>query len=152
MKRSYTDEHARAGIDAPLPEIETWPNQYPGYEIEIAIPEFTSVCPKTGLPDFGKLTLTYVPEKKCLELKSLKMYVYAYRNRGIFYENVVNRFLRDVVTAAAPAWARVVGEFTPRGGLQSRVTAVWSKKGGYGAEPPWAGSAASKRRAAASEI
>ncbi len=78
---------------APLPEIETWPNQYPGYEIEIVLPEFTSVCPKTGLPDHGELTLRYVPDKLCLELKSLKMYMLAYRNLGIFQENVVNRFL-----------------------------------------------------------
>jgi 7-cyano-7-deazaguanine reductase len=128
MKRGYTDEHARAGIDAPLPEIETWPNQYPGYEIEIAIPEFTSVCPKTGLPDFGKLTLRYVPDKLCLELKSLKIYVLAYRNLGIFYENVVNRFLNDIVKATKPVSASVTGEFTPRGGLNSKVTASWSKK------------------------
>jgi 7-cyano-7-deazaguanine reductase len=128
MKRSYTDEHAAAGIDAPLPEIETWPNQFPGYEIEIVVPEFTSVCPKTGLPDFGRLTLRYTPDKLCLELKSLKMYVLAYRNLGIFYENVVNRFLRDVVKTTKPVSATVIGEFTPRGGLQSRVTATWSKR------------------------
>jgi 7-cyano-7-deazaguanine reductase len=128
MKRSYTDEHARAGTRAALPEIETWPNQYPGYKIEIEIAEFTSVCPKTGLPDFGKLTLAYVPHKKCLELKSLKMYALAYRNLGIFYENVVNRFLRDVVEAADPVSATVTGEFTRRGGLQSRVTATWTRK------------------------
>ena len=131
MKRAYTDEHAAAGIDAALPEIETWPNQFPGYEIEIAIPEFTSVCPKTGLPDFGKLTLRYVPDKKCLELKSLKMYLLAYRNLGIFYENVVNRFLRDVVASARPISATVVGEFTPRGGLESKITASWSKPRGH---------------------
>ena len=130
MKRSYTEEHARAGIDAQLPEIETWPNQYPNYEIEIVIPEFTSVCPKTGLPDFGKLTLRYTPGKLCLELKSLKMYVLAYRNVGIFYENVVNRFLRDVVDAAKPVAATVIGEFSPRGGLHSKITATWSKKRG----------------------
>lgn len=130
MKRSYTDEHASAGIAAPLPEIETWPNQYPGYEIEIVIPEFTSVCPKTGLPDFGKLTLRYTPDKLCLELKSLKLYTLAYRNLGIFYENVVNRFLADVVKAVKPVSATVTGEFTPRGGLHSKVTANWSKKRG----------------------
>jgi len=130
MKRAYTDEHAVAGIDAALPEIETWPNQFPDYEIEIAVPEFTSVCPKTGLPDFGKLTLRYVPDKKCLELKSLKMYLLAYRNLGIFYENVVNRFLRDVVAAARPVSATVTGEFTPRGGLHSKITATWIKPGG----------------------
>jgi 7-cyano-7-deazaguanine reductase len=125
LKRAYTDEHAEAGIDAPLPEIETWPNQFPGYEIEISIPEFTSVCPKTGLPDFGQLTLHYVPDKLCLELKSFKMYTLAYRNLGIFYENVVNRFLRDVVKAAKPVSASVTGEFTPRGGLHSRITATY---------------------------
>src|SRR5437867_1224752 len=78
MKKAYTDEHARAGVDAKLPEIETWPNQYPDYEIEIDTPEFTSVCPKTGLPDFGKILLRYVPDKSCLELKSYKMYLLAY--------------------------------------------------------------------------
>ena len=130
MKRAYTDEHAQAGIDAPLPGIETWPNQFPGYEIEIVIPEFTSVCPKTGLPDFGRLTLHYVPDKLCLELKSLKMYLVAYRSLGIFYENVVNRFLRDVVAATNPVSATVVGEFTPRGGLHSKVTATWTRKRG----------------------
>ncbi len=131
MKRSYTDKHASAGIDAALPEIETWPNQFPNYEIEIAIPEFTSVCPKTGLPDFGRLTLRYVPGKQCLELKSLKLYLLAYRNLGIFYENVVNRFLRDVVAAVKPVSASVSGEFTPRGGLESKITASWSKQRGY---------------------
>ena len=109
MKRDYTDEHAVSGIDAPLPEIETWPNQFPGYEIEISIPEFTSVCPKTGLPDFGQLTLRYVPDQLCLELKSLKMYTLEYRNLGIFYENVVNRVLRDVVAACKPLSASIVG-------------------------------------------
>jgi 7-cyano-7-deazaguanine reductase len=130
MKRQYTDEHARSGVDAKLPEIETWPNQYPGYEIEIVIPEFTSICPKTGLPDFGKLILRYVPDKLCLELKSLKMYELEYRNLGIFYENVVNKFLRDIVKACRPVSATMIGEFTPRGGIQSRITASWSKKRG----------------------
>ncbi|MDE3179317.1 MAG: NADPH-dependent 7-cyano-7-deazaguanine reductase QueF [Acidobacteriota bacterium] len=129
MKRSYSDEHARAGVKAVLPEIETWPNQYPGYEIVIEIPEFTSVCPKTGLPDFGKITLIYTPRKKCLELKSLKMYSLAYRDLGIFNENVVNRFLRDVVAAADPVAAKVIGEFTPRGGIQCKVTAAWTREG-----------------------
>jgi 7-cyano-7-deazaguanine reductase len=129
-RKQYTDEHAVSGVNTKLPEIETWPNQYPGYEIEIVIPEFTSVCPKTGLPDFGKITLTYVPDKLCLELKSLKMYELEYRNLGIFYENVVNKFLRDVVRACQPVSATVTGEFTPRGGIQSRITASWSKKRG----------------------
>src|SRR5262245_60889240 len=127
MKRQYTDEHAQAGVNAPLPEIETWPNQYPDYEIEIVIPEFTSVCPKTGLPDFGKLVLRYVPDKECLELKSYKMYLLAYRNLGIFQEHVVNRVLRDVVKAAKPKVATVIGDFAPRGGLGTIVTATWSR-------------------------
>lgn len=132
MKREYTDEQAQAGIDASLPEIETWPNSYPGYEIEIAIPEFTSMCPKTGLPDFGKLTLSYVPAERAVELKSLKMYMLSYRNLGIFYENAVNRFLRDIVKACDPVRASLVGEFTPRGGIVSKITARYSRDGGYG--------------------
>jgi 7-cyano-7-deazaguanine reductase len=127
MKKAYTEEHAAAGIDAPLPEIETWANQFPNYEIEIAIPEFTSVCPKTGLPDFGTITVRYIPNKLCLELKSFKEYTLAYRNLGIFYENVVNRFLRDIVATVKPVSIEVMGEFTPRGGLQSTITASWSK-------------------------
>ena len=130
MKRTYTDEHASAGVRAPLPEIETWPNQYRDYEIEIVMPEFTSVCPKTGLPDFGKIVLRYVPDKKCLELKAYKMYLLAYRSLGIFQENVVNRVLRDVVKAANPKTATVVGDFAPRGGLGTIVTATWSRKNG----------------------
>ena len=127
MKSRYTDQHAEAGVDAELPEIETWPNQYrTGYEIEIEMPEFTSVCPKTGLPDHGTLTLRYVPDKRCLELKSLKLYTLAYRNLGIFQENVVNRMLADVVKAARPVTATLVGDFMPRGGVHSRITATWS--------------------------
>lgn len=127
MKRAYTDEHAAAGTRAPLPEIETWPNQYRDYEIEIVMPEFTSVCPKTGLPDFGRLSLRYVPDRSCLELKSYKMYLLAYRDLGIFQENVVNRVLEDVVRAANPVRATVTGDFTPRGGLSTVVTAAWNR-------------------------
>lgn len=128
--QAYTEEHAQAGVNAPLPEIETWPNQFPGYEIEFVMPEFTSVCPRTGLPDHGRVTLRYVPDKLCLELKSLKMYLLAYRNLGIFQENIVNRFLKDVVSTVKPVSATVVGEFTPRGGIHSRITATWSRKRG----------------------
>ena len=124
---SYTPDHAASGIDAPLPEIETWPNQFPNYEIEISVPEFTSVCPKTGLPDFGTITIRYVPDELCLELKSLKMYTLAYRDLGIFYENAVNRMLRDIVAAIHPAWCVVRGEFTPRGGLSTIVEARWPR-------------------------
>jgi len=130
MKRSpaYTDEHAHAGVDAALPDIETWPNQFGPHEIEIVMPEFTSVCPKTGLPDHGTLRLVYTPLKRCLELKSLKMYTLAYRNLGIFQENVVNRLLADVVKAADPVEAAVIGEFAPRGGISTRVTATYRRK------------------------
>jgi 7-cyano-7-deazaguanine reductase len=126
--RQYTDEHAEAGLDAPLPDIETWPNQYGEYEIEIVMPEFTSVCPKTGLPDSGTLTLTYTPYRRCLELKSLKMYTLEYRNLGIFQENVVNRVLADVVKAADPVEATVLGDFAARGGISTRVTATYRRK------------------------
>ena len=121
----YTAEHARSGIDAKLPKIETWPNHFLGYDITIRFPEYTSVCPKTGLPDYGTITLQYQPNKLCLELKSLKMYLLAYRDLGIFHENAVNRMLRDFVAAVRPVWFRVSGEFTPRGGLFTSVEAHW---------------------------
>jgi 7-cyano-7-deazaguanine reductase len=126
--KQYTDEHAHAGVEAELPEIETWPNQYQDYEIEIVMPEFTSVCPKTGLPDHGALTLTYVPDKLCLELKSLKMYTLAYRNLGIFQENVINRMLEDVVRATSPVEARVFGDWAARGGISTRIAARYKRK------------------------
>src|SRR5579872_897979 len=128
MKRQYTDQHASAGVDAPLPEIEVWPNQYEsGYEIEIEMPEFTSICPKTGLPDHGVLILRYIPNKLCLELKSLKMYTLAYRNLGIFQENAVNRMLADIVKYAQPAAATLIGDFMPRGGVHTKITARYSR-------------------------
>ena len=123
----YTAKHAKAGLDTRLPEIETWPSQFPSYSIQIEIPEFTSVCPKTGLPDFGKLTLQYVPDKLCLELKSFKFYILAYRNLGIFYENAVNRILADVVRTVRPLSATLVGEFTPRGGLRTTITGTFGR-------------------------
>ncbi len=119
----YNEQHATSGITAPLPDIETFPNQYKGYEITIEIPEYTAICPKTGLPDFGTITLHYMPDKACLELKSLKMYIHAYRDLGIFYENSVNRILQDAVAACRPVWARVTGTFTARGGLSSKIEA-----------------------------
>jgi 7-cyano-7-deazaguanine reductase len=124
---SYTDAHSRAGIDAKLPKLETWPNHFPGYEITTRYPEYTSVCPKTGLPDFGTITIYYEPNRACLELKALKLYLLAYRDLGIFYENAVNRMLRDIVAAARPKWCRVTGEFTPRGGLTTTVEARWPR-------------------------
>lgn len=124
----YTDQHASAGIKTKLPALETWPNQFPGYDITIRFPEYTSVCPKTGLPDHGTLTITYRPRRRCIELKSLKLYLLAYRNLGIFYENAVNRILQDVVDAAKPVWCTVHGDFTPRGGLTTSVEARWPRK------------------------
>lgn len=126
----YTAAHARAGINAKLPKLETWPNHFAGYEITIRFPEYTSVCPKTGLPDYGSITIQYQPNKLCLELKALKLYLLAYRNLGIFYENAVNRMLRDVVAAVRPVWCRVSGDFTPRGGLTTTVEAHWSRRQG----------------------
>jgi 7-cyano-7-deazaguanine reductase len=126
---SYTEAHSRAGIDARLPKLETWPNHFPGYEITTRYPEYTSMCPKTGLPDFGTITIHYQPNRACLELKALKIYLLAYRNLGIFYENAVNRILRDIVEAARPKWCQVTGEFTPRGGLTTTVEARWPRGG-----------------------
>lgn len=123
----YTDEHAAAGLDAQLPALEVFPNQFPDYVIEIDHPEFTSICPKTGLPDFGTLTIEYEPDSSCLELKSLKLYLNGYRNVGIFQENIVNRVLRDIVDAADPVWCEVCGEFTARGGLSTTVTAGYQR-------------------------
>src|SRR5262249_5232352 len=125
--RRYAPEHAAAGLAAKFPEIETWPNQFPGYEIVVDDPEFTSVCPKTGLPDFGSLSIRYVPDKDCLELKSLKEYLQSYRNLGIFQENVVNQVLEDVVKWARPVWAEVRGEFRPRGGISTTIVAKWPR-------------------------
>jgi len=125
-KPRYTSEHAASGTRAPLPPLETWPNQYGReYEIAISVPEFTSICPKTGLPDFATLTVTYVPRERCVELKSLKEYLLAFRSLGIFNENVVNRVLDDLVAAVRPRRMTVRGVFTPRGGIQTTVEAGW---------------------------
>jgi 7-cyano-7-deazaguanine reductase len=107
-------------------QLETFPNPSPGrdYSIEIVCPEFTSLCPKTGQPDFGSITYTYTPGATCVELKSLKLYLQRYRNQGAFYETVVNRLLDDFVAACQPKWCRVVGAFTPRGGITTTVTCV----------------------------
>ena len=114
-----------SSADAPRAEqLETFSNQYPGrtYTIEIVCPEFTSLCPKTGQPDFGTITFTYTPGDRCVELKSLKLYLQRYRNEGTFYEHVVNRLLDDFVAACQPRRCRVVGAFTPRGGITTTVT------------------------------
>jgi len=104
--------------------LETFPNQYPkrDYTIEIVCPEFTSVCPKTGQPDFGTLTITYTPDAKCVELKSLKLYLQQFRNEGIYYETATNRILDDLVAVIQPRRMKLVAAFTPRGGITTSVT------------------------------
>jgi 7-cyano-7-deazaguanine reductase len=108
--------------------LETFPNPRPerDYEIAINCPEFTSVCPKTGLPDFGEIRITYVPDARCVELKSLKYYMIEFRNRGIFYENVTNQILDDLVAALQPRRMTVVGDFSVRGGIKTVVTATYA--------------------------
>ena len=105
--------------------LETFPNPRPEreYEIQIRCPEFTSVCPKTGLPDFGEIRITYVPDRACIELKSLKYYLNDYRNQGIFYEAVTNKILDDLVAACAPRRMTITGAFTARGGITTTVVA-----------------------------
>ena len=126
--KEYTDKHACSGIDTPLPKIECFKNQFKKYAITISIPEYTSICPKSGLPDFGTITIRYIPDKWCVELKSLKTYILAYRNLGIFYENAVNRILRDFVRASKPIQAAVTGEFNVRGGMKSVIEARYNSK------------------------
>ena len=108
--------------------LETFPNQFPDrdYEIEITCPEFTAVCPKTGQPDFGSIVIRYVPDQVCVELKALKLYLFAYRDKGIFYEHSVNTILDDLVSACKPRRMMVVGHFNPRGGITSKITARYS--------------------------
>jgi len=124
----YNAQHAKSGLSIKLPLIETFPNMYQGYTIRIEIPEYTAVCPKTGLPDFGTIVLEYEPVKDVLELKSLKSYILAYRNIGIFYENAVNRMLADFTRAARPRWCKVTGDFNTRGGMHSTITAEFGRK------------------------
>ncbi len=123
----YTDDHALAGLDVDLPALDVFPNQFPAYVIEIDHPEFTSICPKTALPDFGTLTIEYEPDASCLELKALKLYLNGYRDLGIFQENIVNRVLRDIIDAADPVWCEVSGVFAARGGLSTTVTAGYQR-------------------------
>lgn len=109
-------------------QLEIFPNQYAGrdYTIEIVYPEFTSLCPKTGQPDFGTITFTYTPAASCVELKSLKLYLQRYRNAGVFYEHVVNQILDHFVQACQPTRCQVAGRFTPRGGITTVVTCDYS--------------------------
>lgn len=121
--------------------LETFPNRFPDreYDIEITCPEFTAVCPKTGQPDFGTIVIHYVPAELCIELKSLKIYLGEYRNRGIFYENSINVILDDLVAACRPRRMSVVGHFNPRGGITSRITARYVATTGTDRTGPPAG-------------
>lgn len=120
MEYDGIQEHIR---DLRLPEIETWENKYPDrdYWIRIEIPEFTCICPKTGLPDFATLTLEYIPDRRCVELKALKLYINSYRNIGIFHEHAVNKILDDFVHAVGPRRAEFTGVFNARGGIATTV-------------------------------
>ncbi len=111
------------------PNVGVWKNQYPDreYVIIIDIPEFTCLCPKTGLPDFADIIVRYIPDQLCIELKSLKYYEIFYRNVGIFHENVVNKFLDDLVRACKPRWMEIAGEFNARGGIKTSVRAEYKK-------------------------
>jgi 7-cyano-7-deazaguanine reductase len=119
----YTEKHARAGLKEKLPRLDVIANQFKGYKISVIIPEYSSLCPRTGMPDVGTITIEYEPDAYFVELKSLKYYILGYRNLGIFYENAVNRILRDFVKAVKPRWVRVRGEFRPRGGINTVVEA-----------------------------
>ena len=122
---AHGSESAASAVAAERPAIETFPNPSPerDYEIAIRCPEFTSVCPKTGLPDFGEIRITYVPDDRCIELKALKLYMVGFRSQGIFYEAVTNRILDDLVAACRPRRMTVVGDFSVRGGISTQVTA-----------------------------
>ena len=110
--------------------LETFPNQYPGreYQVSIECPEFTSLCPKTGQPDFGTIRIRYVPDRRIIELKSLKFYLFSFRNQGIFYESVINKILDDLVSASQPIRCEVIGDFTVRGGITTSVRAVYERE------------------------
>lgn len=112
------------------PDIEVFKNQYANkdYVVELNCPECTCICPKTGLPDFATIILSYIPDKTCIELKSFKLYLVSFRNVGIFHENLVNKILDDAVKACKPRWAKVEGIVTPRGGIQTTVVAEYKKK------------------------
>ena len=127
MKRSLYEGLQNKVRLLKTPVLETWKNQYPdrSYVIKIDIPEFTCICPKTGLPDFADITIRYIPDKLCIELKSLKYYTIFYRDVGIFNENVVNKILDDAVKACSPRWMEIMGEFNARGGIKTTVSAEY---------------------------
>jgi 7-cyano-7-deazaguanine reductase len=128
MNRTEIEGLARKGLEAALPPLEKFPSQFTDYLITHHVPEYTALCPKTGHPDFGVITVEYVPKNWCVELKAFKYYIHAYRNIGISYENATNRILRDLDKALAPKWVRVTAAMTPRGGISSTITAQKGRK------------------------
>ena len=112
------------------PEIEVWRNQYAGkeYVINLEIPEFTCICPKTGLPDFATIKIEYIPDRYCVELKSLKYYINFFRDIGIFHEHAVNRIMEDFLRACKPRWVKITGDFNPRGGIKTTVVREYKFK------------------------
>lgn len=125
MAKSSYAPHASSGLDAKLPRIETWESQFPGTLITIVDPEYNAICPKTGLPDFGEIRISYVPDERCVELKALKYYLIEFRSRGVFYEHATNQILDDLVAACRPRRMTVVGDFSVRGGIGTTVTASY---------------------------
>ena len=129
-KSSYEDrqDHIRS---MRMPAIEVWKNQYDDreYVVHLDIPEFTCICPKTGLPDFAVIKIDYKPKKYCVELKSFKLYLVAYRNVGIFHEHLVNRIMDDFVKACQPRWAKIEIPMNARGGIETTVSAEYKRKG-----------------------
>lgn len=133
MKKKSSYEGLQKGVRGlKTPTIEVWENQYPDkiYTITLDIPEFTCICPKTGLPDFALIKIEYSPYKYCIELKSFKMYTIFYRNIGVFHEHLVNKMLDDFVRAAQPRWAKIVAEFNPRGGIKTIVSCEYQPRDG----------------------
>ena len=130
MKKSSYEGLQGAIRKLKTPPIDTWKNQYADrdYVIQIDIPEFTCICPKTGLPDFATIMIRYVPDRQCVELKSLKYYTIFYRDVGIFNEHVVNRMLDDLVKSCTPRWMEIIGEFNARGGIKTTVKAEYGKR------------------------
>lgn len=125
LRKEYTNKYAKSGLKEKLSKINVFPSQFKGYEITVTIPEYTSICPRTDLPDFGTITIRYMPDRFCVELKSLKYYILGYRNLGIFYENAINRILKDFVKSCKPKWCIVKGVFNIRGGMKSEVEAKY---------------------------
>ncbi|RJO65361.1 MAG: NADPH-dependent 7-cyano-7-deazaguanine reductase QueF [Candidatus Omnitrophota bacterium] len=131
MPRKNSYEGLQAHVRSmKTPPIDVWENQYPDkiYTITIDIPEFTCICPKTGLPDFADIIIEYSPQQRCIELKSLKMYTIYFRSVGIFHEHFVNKMLDDLAAACKPRWMKITGKFNPRGGIATTVSAEYRKK------------------------